>query len=32
MKDAVLEHKDVLELKQVSQHLQERASGQKHLL
>jgi SpoVK/Ycf46/Vps4 family AAA+-type ATPase len=32
MKDAVLEHKDVLELKLVSQHLQERASGQKHLL
>jgi len=32
MKDAVLEHKDVLEPAQVSVHLEERASGQKHLL
>jgi SpoVK/Ycf46/Vps4 family AAA+-type ATPase len=32
MKDAVLEHKDVLDPKQVSLHLEERASGQKHLL
>jgi hypothetical protein len=32
MKDEVLEHKDVLESKQVSLHLEERAAGQKHLL
>ena len=32
MKDAVLEHRNVLEPEQVSLHLEERASGQKHLL
>jgi SpoVK/Ycf46/Vps4 family AAA+-type ATPase len=32
MKDAVLEHKSAVDMQRVALHLQERASGQKHLL